>query len=194
MRFKTKDIVEAALFAANESVSISALQGLFLEHERPSKSALADILESLQAEYGEKPIELIKTASGYRFQVRQELSSWVARLWEEKPVKYSRALVETLAVICYQQPTTRGEIEAIRGVSVSSQIIRSLEEREWVQVVGYKEVPGKPALYATTGHFLDYFNLQSLADLPILDEADEIDGSAHAILPLHFDKLIEKTN
>jgi segregation and condensation protein B len=170
-----KDILEASLFAANEPLSIVELQGLFLLEERPDKHRVRDSINQLQNEYKAKPIELVETASGYRFQVKSKYSSWVARLWEEKPVKYSRALLETLAIIAYQQPATRGEIEEIRGVSVSTNIMRTLEERSWVRVIGHKEVPGRPALYVTTREFLDYFNLQTLADLPPLSSLLDID-------------------
>ncbi|MEO1889563.1 MAG: SMC-Scp complex subunit ScpB, partial [Cycloclasticus sp.] len=145
-----KDILEASLFAASEPLSIMELQGLFLLEDRPDKHRVREAINLLQAEYKAKPIELIETASGYRFQVKSEYSSWVARLWEEKPVKYSRGLLETLAIIAYQQPATRGEIEEIRGVAVSTNIIRTLEERSWIRVIGHKEVPGRPALYAST--------------------------------------------
>lgn len=163
-----KNIVEVSLFAANEALSVMELQGLFLLEDRPDKYRVREALNALQEEYSQKPIELVETASGYRFQVRSEYSPWVTRLWEEKPVKYSRALLETLAIVAYQQPATRGDIESIRGVAVSTNIIRALEEREWVRVIGHKDVPGRPALYATTKVFLDYFNLQTLGDLPPL--------------------------
>lgn len=170
-----KNIIEASLFAATEPLSTVEIQGLFLLEERPDKHAVRDVINRLQEEYAERPIELVETASGYRFQVKSKYSSWVARLWEEKPVKYSRALLEILAIVAYQQPATRGEIEEIRGVAVSTNIIRTLQEREWVRVIGHKDVPGRPALYATTKEFLDYFNLQTLADLPPLASLLDID-------------------
>jgi segregation and condensation protein B len=191
MDIKIKDIIEAALFAANEPLSILEIQNLFLIEERPDKYRVKELLNELEKEYEEKSIELVKTASGYRFQVKTEFSQWVSRLWEEKPVKYSRALLETLAIIAYQQPATRGEIEGIRGVAVSTNIIRTLEEREWIRVVGHKEVPGKPALYATTRQFLDYFNLLTLADLPTLAELQELDHLGENALPLNFVEDIE---
>jgi segregation and condensation protein B len=175
MDVEIKNILEASLFAANEPLSIKELQSLFLLEDRPDKHRVRENINQLQKEYSEKPIELVETASGYRFQVKAKYSSWVARLWEEKPVKYSRALLETLAIIAYQQPATRGEIEEIRGVAVSTNIIRTLQEREWVRVVGHKEVPGRPALYATTKEFLDYFNLQTLGDLPPLASLLDVD-------------------
>lgn len=186
MDIKIKDIIEAALFAANESLSVLEIQNLFLIEERPDKYRVKELLSELGEEYSEKSIELVETASGYRFQVKIEFSGWISRLWEEKPVKYSRALLETLAIIAYQQPATRGEIEEIRGVAVSTNIIRTLEEREWVRVVGHKEVPGRPALYATTRQFLDYFNLLTLADLPTLVELQKIDHLMDNALPLNF--------
>ena len=170
-----KGIIEASLFAANEPLSIAEIQGLFLLENRPDKHALREAIKQLQENYSNQSIELVETASGYRFQVKSEYSPWVARLWEEKPVKYSRALLETLAIIAYQQPTTRGEVEEIRGVAVSTNIIRTLQERSWVRVIGHKEVPGRPALYATTKEFLDYFNLQTLSDLPPLASLLDID-------------------
>ncbi|PHR52005.1 SMC-Scp complex subunit ScpB [Cycloclasticus sp.] len=170
-----KNIIEASLFAASEPLSIMELQNLFSLEDRPDKHSLREVLNQLQDEYSTKPVELVEVANGYRFQVKSKYSPWVARLWEEKPVKYSRALLETLAIIAYQQPATRGEIEDIRGVAVGTNIIRTLEDRNWVRVIGRKEVPGRPALYATTKAFLDYFNLQTLADLPPLATLLEAD-------------------
>ncbi|PCI22225.1 MAG: SMC-Scp complex subunit ScpB [Piscirickettsiaceae bacterium] len=174
MNNQLKDILEALLFAASEPLSIVELQNLFLLEDRPDKHRVRDYMLQLQKEYLEKPIELVEVASGYRFQVKTKYATWVSRLWEEKPVKYGRALLETLAIVAYQQPATRGEIEDIRGVAVSTNTIRTLMERDWIRVVGYKEVPGKPALYATTATFLDYFNLQTLAELPPLAELMDI--------------------
>jgi len=170
-----KQIIEATLFAANEPLSIMELQGVFHLEDRPDKHAIRDAIKELQEECLLRSIELVEVASGYRFQVKSTYSPWVARLWEEKPVKYGRALLETLAIIAYQQPATRGEVEEIRGVAVSTNIIRTLQEREWVRVIGHKEVPGRPALYATTKEFLDYFNLQTLAELPPLASLLDID-------------------
>lgn len=163
-----KSVVEAALFAAQRPLSIAEMAGLFPEDEKPDVDAIRNALADLTEDYQTRPIELKEIASGFRFQVRGALSPWVSRLFEERPARYSKAFLETLAIIAYRQPVTRGEIEDIRGVSVSTLIIRSLLEREWVQVVGHKEVPGRPALYATTAQFLDYFNLKSLNDLPPL--------------------------
>ncbi|HIE55847.1 MAG TPA: SMC-Scp complex subunit ScpB [Chromatiaceae bacterium] len=170
-----KQIVEAALLACGKAMSLDALQGLFDEMERPGKKALRVVLEELSEEYQGRGIEVAEVASGWRIQVRKECAPWVSRLWEEKPGRYSRALMETLALIAYRQPITRGEIEDIRGVSVSSHIVRTLLEREWVRVVGHREVPGRPALYGTTREFLDYFGLKSLDDLPTLAEIRDLD-------------------
>lgn len=142
-----------------------------------SKSEIIKILDEISDEYRDRPVHLQEVAGGYRFQVAAEMSPWVARLFDERPPKYSRAFLETLSIIAYRQPVTRGEIERIRGVSVSSNIIRTLRERNWIRVIGHKEVPGKPALYATTKEFLDYFNLKSLSDLPELFEFEELNIS-----------------
>ncbi len=170
-----KQIVEAALLASGRAMSLDALQGLFDEMERPDRKALRAVLEELAEEYEGRGIEVAQVASGWRIQVRKACAPWVSRLWEEKPGRYSRALMETLALIAYRQPITRGEIEEIRGVSVSTHIVRTLLEREWVRVVGHRDVPGKPALYATTREFLDYFGLRSLDDLPTLAEIRDLD-------------------
>lgn len=171
-----KKIVEGALLASGRSLDIGHLQELFDIDQVPAKDQLLAVLEDIENECVNRGYELTKTASGYRFQVRQELAPWINRLWEEKPKKYSRALLETLALIAYRQPLTRGDIEEIRGVSVSSEIVKTLLEREWVRVVGHRDVPGRPALYATTREFLDYFNLKSLEDLPALSEIRDIDS------------------
>ncbi len=152
------------------------LQGLFAEGEEPEKDEIAAALQDLEADCRDRSVELKQVASGYRLQVKPEFATWISRLWEEKPKKYSRALLETLALIAYRQPTTRGDIEQVRGVAVSSEIIRTLMEREWVRVVGHRDVPGRPALYATTKQFLDYFNLKSLEELPPLDEIRDLDS------------------
>lgn len=170
-----KTIIEGALLAAGESLTLQRIEELFEEHNRPERDAIVAALSELEADCQERGYELRETASGYRFQVRQELARWVARLWEEKPKKYTRALLETLALIAYRQPITRGDIEQVRGVAVSSDLIRTLMEREWVRVVGHRDVPGRPALYATTRQFLDYFNLKSLDELPPLGELRDLD-------------------
>jgi segregation and condensation protein B len=169
-----KKIVEGALMAAGKSLDISHLERLFEDDERPPRDQLRAALEEINTDCRERGFELKQTASGYRFQVSQELATWVNRLWEEKPKRYSRAMLETLSLIAYRQPLTRGDIELVRGVAVSSEIIKTLQEREWVRVVGYRDVPGKPALFATTKQFLDYFNLKSLDDLPALGEIKDL--------------------
>ena len=169
-RSALKAIVEAALFAAGGPLTLEQLQSLFEEGERPERGDLASALAELAEDYGGRGIEIVQVAGGYRVQVRASVAPWVARLWDEKPARYSRALLETLALIAYRQPITRGEIEDIRGVAVTTQIVKTLVEREWIRVVGHRDVPGRPALYATTRRFLDYFGLRSLNDLPPLSE------------------------
>jgi segregation and condensation protein B len=168
-------IIEGALLAAGKPLSLSQLAELFEEHERPDNAALKAALDEVAARCEDRGYELKEVASGFRFQVRQNLSPWVARLWQERPQKYSRALLETLALIAYRQPITRGEIEEIRGVAVSSNIIKTLHEREWIRVVGHRDVPGRPAMYATTRQFLDYFNLKNLDQLPALAEIRDLE-------------------
>lgn len=194
-----KMIIEGALLAAGRSLDLNQLEKLFDEdllgralakgqvvkashaegdstkESRPARDQIKAVLEDIAEDCAGRGFELKRTGSGYRFQVRQELSQWVNKLWDEKPKKYSRALLETLALIAYRQPITRGDIEEIRGVSVSSEIIKSLLEREWVRVVGHRDVPGRPALYATTKQFLDYFSLKSLEQLPALNEIKDIE-------------------
>ena len=172
---KIKQIVEAAIFAADGPLDRDALLLLFDEQERPERADLSRSLEQISEDYAERGIELKEVASGFRFQVRKDLGPWVSRLWQEKPPRYSRAILETLALVAYRQPITRGEIEEIRGVSVSSHIIKSLLERNWVRVVGHRDVPGRPAMFATTRQFLDYFDLKSLEDLPPLSEIKDLD-------------------
>lgn len=172
---RVQNIVEAALLAAGRPLTVDQLRELFEEHERPARQVIEHVLMLLDEACIGRGFELKKVASGYRFQVRQDVAPWVGRLFEEKPQRYSRALLETLALIAYRQPITRGEIEDIRGVTVSSNIIRTLQEREWVRVVGHKDVPGRPAMYATTRQFLDYFNLTSLDELPPLAEIRDLE-------------------
>ncbi|CAA9889542.1 Segregation and condensation protein B homolog (modular protein) [Candidatus Methylobacter favarea] len=172
-----KRIVEAVLFAANRPMTAMQVQQIFPELEQPELKEIKAAIDVIIEEYRFRPVELKQLASGYRFQVRQELSRWVSRLFEEKPPKYSRALLETLAIIAYRQPVTRGDIEDIRGVSVSSSIIQTLLERDWIRVVAHKEVPGRPGLYATTEQFLDYFNIKALDELPALQEIQNLDLS-----------------
>jgi len=168
-------ILEAALLAADEPLSMARLAGLFPEDEAPSNADIGKALEQLAAACDNRGVELREVASGYRLQVKSDLQPWVARLWTEKPQKYSRAMLETLALIAYRQPITRGEIESVRGVSLSSNIIRSLQEREWIRIVGHRDVPGKPALFGTTKGFLDYFDLKSLDELPTLAEIKDME-------------------
>ncbi|HTT08109.1 MAG TPA: SMC-Scp complex subunit ScpB [Gammaproteobacteria bacterium] len=172
-----KKIIEAALMVTDEPLSLDRLEALFdlglgavPEHE-----AVRAAVESLQQDYAGHGIELKQVASGWRFQARAEYAPWINRLWEERAPRYSRALLETLAIIAYRQPITRGEIEDIRGVSLAPSILKTLTEREWVRVAGYRDVPGRPAVYATTREFLDYFNLKSLSDLPELSELRDIE-------------------
>jgi segregation and condensation protein B len=180
-------VVEAAIMASGEPLSIERLRGLFDERARPSNAALREALGRLQAAYADSAVALVEVASGWRFQVRQEYTQWITRLWEQRPGRYSRAVLETLALIAYRQPITRGEIEEVRGVSVGTQIMRTLQERGWVKIVGHREVPGRPALYGTTGEFLDYFNLKSLDQLPVLAEVRDPDQAAPAELALFQD-------
>jgi len=169
-----KPMVEALLMVADQPLTIEQLAELFEEYERPGRSLFRDVLQRLQLDYEGRGIELIEVASGWRIQARTEYASRIARLWQERPQKYSRALMETLALIAYRQPVTRGDIEEIRGVSVSSSIMKTLLEREWVRIVGYRDVPGRPAMYATTRQFLDYFNLKSLDQMPTLTEIRDL--------------------
>jgi len=170
-----KRILEAALLAAAQPLSLPHLSALFVEPDVPSHEDLARALEQLGEECADRGIELKEVASGFRYQVRQDVNSWIARLWTERQTKYSRALLETLALIAYRQPITRGEIEQIRGVAVSTNIVKTLEEREWIRVVGYRDVPGKPELFGTTKSFLDYFTLKSLDELPALAEIRDVE-------------------
>lgn len=170
-----KRIVEAALLAAGQPLSLAQLDGLFTESDALGADALARALSELAAECEGRGIELVEVASGFRYQVRQDVHPWVARLWTERQTRYSRALLETLALIAYRQPITRAEIEQIRGVAVSSHTIKTLEERDWIRTVGHRDVPGKPALLGTTRQFLDYFNLRSLDQLPPLAEIRDLE-------------------
>ena len=168
-------LLEALLLAHGKPLSLERLQSLFEEAERPEPAVFRAALKRLGKSCEGRAYELREVASGYRLQVRERFSPWVGRLWEERPQRYSRALLETLALIAYRQPITRGEIEDIRGVAVNSQIIRTLQEREWIRVVGYRDVPGKPAMFATTRAFLDHFDLKSLEDLPPLAALRELE-------------------
>ena len=169
-----KNIIEAILLAAGEPVTIKRLQKIFSESEL-NHNDIAKALEQLAQDFQERGIELKEVASGFRIQTKATIQPWVAKLWEEKPKKYSRALLETIAIIAYRQPVTRGEIEDIRGVAVSSYIVRTLLDRDWIRVLGYRDVPGKPAMFGTTKEFLDYFDLKSLQDLPTLAEIKDME-------------------
>lgn len=173
---KMQAIIEAALMVAGAPLTVGSLQNLFPEDERPSSADIKSILSVLQERHQNENsgIALHEVASGYRFQAKTELSPWLSKLWEERAPRYSRAFLETLVIIAYKQPITRAEIEEIRGVTVSTNIMKTLQEREWIRVIGYREVPGKPAIYGTTKEFLDYFNLKSLTELPTLAEFKDL--------------------
>ncbi len=178
---KVKMIVEGLLLAAGRPLTLDNIALVFNEKERPDHKELKAVMHVISEECNDRGFELKEVASGYRFQVKQELSEWIAKLWEEKSPRYTRALLETLALIVYRQPITRGDIEEIRGVGVSPNIIRTLLDREWVRVVGHRDVPGRPAMFATTKRFLDYFNLKSLQELPPLSEIRDLDKSGQEI-------------
>lgn len=171
-----KPVVEGLIFAADEPMSIKDLFAIFNEQAAIEQVQIKEVLDLLKEDYEGRGLELKEVGSGFRFQVRETHAEWVAKLWQERPARYSRASLETLALIAYRQPITRAEIEDVRGVSVSSNIIKALLEREWVRVVGHRDVPGKPALYSTTKEFLNYFNMKSLEDLPPLSELKDIDA------------------
>ena len=174
---KVRNIVEAALLAARDPIGVDDLLQLFEEAEdRPERKEIRDALKRLEDDYADRGIEIREVAGGYRIQVKPELKDWISRLWKERPPRYSRALMETLALIAYRQPITRGEIESVRGVSVSTNIIRSMLEREWIRIVGHREVPGRPAMFGTTREFLSYFDLKTLDDLPSLAELSDIES------------------
>ena len=173
---KLRPILEALFAAADKPLSINQIFELFVgDVEQPGKDDIRQAVHELVEQYENRGIELKQVASGFRFQIRSDYETWVARLWEQKPPRYSRALMETLALIAYRQPITRGEIEDIRGVSVSTNMVKTLQEREWVKSLGHKEVPGRPTLYGTTREFLDYFNLKSLNQIPTLAEIRDLD-------------------
>ncbi|PPU94941.1 SMC-Scp complex subunit ScpB [Xanthomonas albilineans] len=181
-------IVEAALLAANQPLPLVQLHGLFPEDQPAPPGSIERALEQLREACEDRGVELVEVASGFRYQVRSDVHAWVARLWTERKTRYTRATLETLALIAYRQPITRGEIEQVRGVAVSSNIIQALEEREWIRVVGHRDVPGKPALFGTTKGFLDYFGLKRLDELPPLSELKDI-GELEPQLPLDRDTL-----
>ncbi len=174
---KLKPIIEALLCAADGPLTVNHLHDLFTgDLDQPVKDDIRKVLHELVDEYQGKGLEIKQVASGFRLQVNPDYSIWITRLFQQKPPRYSRALLETLALIAYRQPITRGEIEAIRGVSVSSNMIKTLQEREWVKTLGHKDVPGRPSLYGTTNQFLDYFNLKTLNELPTLSELKDLDN------------------
>jgi segregation and condensation protein B len=189
-----KRIVEGVIMAADKPLSKRAIKEVFDELEVPDDELIQQAIEQLQVDCESRGYELAQVASGYRFQVKQDLARWVSRLWKDRAPRYSRALLETMSLVAYRQPITRGEIEDIRGVAVSTQIIRTLLEREWVKIVGHRDVPGRPAVYATTKQFLDYFNLKSLDQLPPLAEIREL-GTISRELNIELPpELVESAN
>ncbi|WPC06748.1 SMC-Scp complex subunit ScpB [Pseudomonas benzenivorans] len=180
-------LLEAFLLASGKPQSLERLFELFEERERPPSTVFREALELLRQSCEGRAFELKEVASGYRLQVRERFAPWVGRLWEERPQRYSRAMLETLALIAYRQPITRGEIEDVRGVAVNSQIVKTLLEREWIRVVGHRDVPGRPAMFATTKAFLDHFNLRSLDELPPLAALRELEPEP---LPLDDDPAV----
>lgn len=190
-------LLEAFLLASGKPQSLERLYELFEEAERPEPAVFKKALELLRKSCDSRSFELVEVASGYRLQIREKFAPWVGRLWEERPQRYSRALLETLALIAYRQPITRGEIEDVRGVAVNSNITKTLLEREWIRVVGYREVPGRPAMFATTKAFLDHFNLKNLDSLPPLAELREIEPEPvvedldDAPVPAHLQALAD---
>jgi len=186
-----KNIIEAALMVSEKPVSVSQLLALFeKETDRPEKADVNTAIEQIMQDYEGRGIELKKVSSGYRVQVNGDYAEWINHLFDDRPPRYTRALLETLAIIAYRQPVTRAEIEEIRGVSVSSNIIRTLQERSWIRVVGQRDIPGKPELLATTKEFLDYFNLKKLSELPSLSEIKDFDQ----INPDLFEELEREAN
>lgn len=187
-----KQLIEATIFVSEQPVSVDKLKNTVLADFTVSDKAIQSALSALQLDYRPRGIELVEVASGYRFQSLDSLSPWLSRLWQETSPRYSRAMLETLALIAYRQPITRGEIEQVRGVAVSSNIIKTLTEREWIKVVGHKEVPGRPALYATTKQFLDYFSLKSLRDLPNAEDfMASLDATQNVTHVLHEEQATQ---
>ena len=167
-------IIEALLLSASRPIDVQEIERVFDETERPSKDEIRSALSEIEEQCSNRGVELKKVSTGYRLQVRQDLSSYIAKLWEEKPPRFSKATLETLALIAYRQPITRGEIEEIRGVTIGTQLMRGLMDRGWVKIVGQRDVPGRPSLYSTTKEFLDYFGLQHLRELPDLPELPDL--------------------
>ena len=190
-----RQIIEGAFLAAAKPLDTLSLEALFEDRERPPRDQILAAIEEIEDDCRDRGYELKRVASGWRFQVNQDLAPWICRLWEEKPKRYSRAMLETLALIAYRQPLTRGDIELVRGVAVSTDIIRALQERNWIAVVGHRDVPGRPALYATTKFFLDYFNLAALQDLPPLKEIKNlVDFAPETMLASHDDGEVGELN
>lgn len=171
-----QNVIEAALMVAGRPLTVANIQKLFEENEAPATQEIRAAIQALNERYAQSGIELREIASGFQFQAKNEYAPWLQKLWEERPPRYSRAFLETLALIAYRQPITRAEVEEIRGVTVNSHIIKTLMEREWVREIGYKDVPGRPALLGTTKAFLDHFNLKSLNELPTLAELRDLDS------------------
>jgi segregation and condensation protein B len=195
-RAQLKQLIEAAIFVADGPLSQEQIQSTVLDGLAVSKIMLKETLAELKLDYQARGIQLVEIASGFRFQSMDSLSPWLSKLWQEQAPRYSRAMLEILSLIAYRQPITRGEIEDVRGVSVSSQIMKTLTERGWVKVIGHKEVPGRPSLYATTKTFLDYFSLKSLSDLPSSDDflvSEEIDNQLN-ILSSETDNTLAEDN
>lgn len=191
-------LLEAFLLASGKPQSLERLFELFEEAERPEPAVFKKALEVLRKSCNGRAFELKEVASGYRLQIREDYAPWVGRLWEERPQRYSRALLETMALIAYRQPITRGEIEDVRGVAVNSNIVKTLLEREWIRIVGYREVPGRPAMFATTKAFLDHFNLKNLDDLPALADLREMEPEPlleldDAPVPEHLQALADES-
>ena len=187
MENKLMQIIEAALLSASRPLKVEEIQRLFPKDQTPDKEDIKETLNEIEELCANRGVELKRVSSGYRMQVKQSLSKYIAKLWEEKPQKYTKATLETLALIAYRQPITRGEIEEIRGVSVGTQLIRGILERGWIKIVGQRDVPGRPSLYATTKEFLDYFDLQHLRELPDLPDLPDVD-SLDMELPLEEEK------
>ena len=186
MEHKISQVIEAVLLSASRPIDVQEIERVFPEDEKPTREEIRQALQEIEEQCKERGVQLKKVSSGYRLQVRQTLSGYVAKLWEERPQRFSKATLETLALIAYRQPITRGEIEEIRGVTIGTQLMRGLMERGWVKIVGQRDVPGRPSLYSTTKEFLDYFGLQHLRELPELPELPDLQ-SLDMELPLEAD-------
>ena len=186
MEHKISQVIEAVLLSASRPIDVQEIERVFPEDEKPTREEIRQALQEIEEQCKDRGVELKKVSSGYRLQVRQSLSSYVAKLWEERPQRFSKATLETLALIAYRQPITRGEIEEIRGVTIGTQLMRGLMERGWVKIVGQRDVPGRPSLYSTTKEFLDYFGLQHLRELPDLPDLPDLQ-SLDMELPLETD-------